>query len=154
MKSSIYSIQEIEIQVFTTYFVCEDWRGICSLSDKILLMPLEIKTGFGVAAIQMYGTLNTIRHISTIMSMQVGSYLWHCMPLHSKLKQSLLWSLTHNHSFSGKHMILSYFWSNVFYCLKPSGVNQSCMCTLFWLWPLMFPLCLFRCWPFFNFLFL
>ena len=70
-----YSIQEIEIQVFTTCFVCEDWRGICSLSDKILLMPLGIKTAFGVDAIQMYGTLNTIRHISTIMSMQVGSYL-------------------------------------------------------------------------------
>ena len=77
MKSSIYSIQETEIQVFTTYFIflCEDWRGICSLSDKILLMPLGIKTAFGVDAIQMYGTLNTVRHISTIMSMQVGSYL-------------------------------------------------------------------------------
>ena len=44
-KLTIYSIQEIEIQFFTTYFVflCEDWRGICSLSDKILLMQLGPK---------------------------------------------------------------------------------------------------------------
>ena len=51
MKSSIYSIQEIEIQIFTIYFVCDDWRGICSLSDKILLMQLGTKTAFGVNAI-------------------------------------------------------------------------------------------------------
>ena len=52
MKSSIYSIQEIEIQIFRIYFVCEDWRGICSLLDEILLTQLpRTKTAFGVNAI-------------------------------------------------------------------------------------------------------
>ena len=73
-KLTTYSIQDFEIQVFTTYFVflCEDWRGICSLSDKILLMQLGTKTAFGANAMQKYGTLITPKHISTSMPMQVG----------------------------------------------------------------------------------
>ena len=52
MKSSIYSIQEIQIQIFRIDFVCEDWRGICSLLDENLLMQLpRTKTAFGVNAI-------------------------------------------------------------------------------------------------------
>ena len=72
MKSSIYSIQEIEIQVFTTYFVflCEDWRGICSISDKILVMQRTgTKTAFVVNVKQKYVTLNsTPRHMQVVES--------------------------------------------------------------------------------------
>ena len=55
-------IQEIEIQVFTTYFVflCEDWRGICSISDKILVMQRGAKTAFVVNVKQKYVTLNLV----------------------------------------------------------------------------------------------
>ena len=48
-------------------FLCEEWRGICSLSDKILVMQLGTKTAFVVNVKQKYVTLNgTPRH------MQVG----------------------------------------------------------------------------------
>ena len=59
-KLTIYSIQDFEIQVFTTYFLflCEDWRGICSISDKILVMQRGTKTAFVVNVKQKYVTLN------------------------------------------------------------------------------------------------
>ena len=150
MKSSIYSIQEIEIQVFITYFVflCEDWRGICSLSDKILLMQLGTKTAFGANAMQKYGTLNTPRYISTSMLMQVGkSYPWHCMPLHSKLNQKCIVkprtqttdSLGSTWYWVMNSQMFSIGW-NLLGSIKAVCVHYSDLGPLF-------PLFLFRCWP-------
>ena len=93
VTSSIYCIEEIESQIFSIYFVCEDWRGICSLPDKILLMQLGTKTAFGVNAINW-------QYKSTCMALLIPqdifqqtnwkAYLSYCMPLHSKLKQKFI----------------------------------------------------------------
>ena len=97
--------------IFTTYFVCDDWRGICSLSDKILLMPLGIKTAVGVNAIQMYGTLNAIRYyFNNYVHASCKELIFDTMyAFAQQIKVKVCYEAPHkNHRFSEQQMILSY----------------------------------------------